>query len=108
MERKRPSLRSKNRKLTTVLSKTLSLGELRHRYTERIVSRINASAVSMVIPLVDRENPKVKEHPACYYNQAEMLIPALQEAPWLLKTPIVRNGNRMTVGYQPDVWEQWT
>ena len=58
--------------------------------------------------LLDRENPKVKEHPACYYNQAEMLIPALQEAPWLLKTPIVRNGSHMTVGYQPDVWEQWT
>jgi len=58
--------------------------------------------------LLDRENQKVREHPACYYNQAELLIPALQEAPWLLKTPIVRNGNRMTVGYQPEIWEQWT
>ena len=24
-----------------------------------------------------------------------------------LKTPIVRNGRQATVGYQPDVWEQW-
>ena len=58
--------------------------------------------------LIDRENPKVKEHPACYYNQENLLIPAIQEAPWLLKTPIVRNGNRVTVGYQPEIWETWT
>ena len=58
--------------------------------------------------LIDRENPKVKEHPACYYDRESLLIPAIQEAPWLLKTPIVRNGNRMTVGYQPEIWAQWT
>ena len=57
--------------------------------------------------LIDREDKKVKEHPACYYNQESLLIPAIQEAPWLLKTPIVRNGNRMTVGYQPEIWETW-
>jgi len=31
----------------------------------------------------------------------------VQEAPWLLRTPIVRNGSRMTAGYCPEVWEQW-
>lgn len=58
--------------------------------------------------LIDREDKKAKEHPACYYNQESLLIPAIQEAPWLLKTPIVRNGNRVTVGYQPEIWETWT
>ena len=58
--------------------------------------------------LIDRENPKVKEHPACYYNQENLLIPAIQEAPWLLRTPIVRNGNRMTVGYAPEIWAGWS
>ena len=58
--------------------------------------------------LIDREDLKVKEHPACYYNQESLLIPAIQEAPWLLKTPIVRNGNRITVGYQPEIWAQWS
>ena len=57
--------------------------------------------------LIDREDKKVKEHPACYYDKEELLIPAIRENPWLLKTPIVRNGNRITVGYQPDVWEKW-
>ena len=57
--------------------------------------------------LLDRENPKVKEHPACYYDRESLLLPAIQEAPWLLRTPIVRNGNKMTVGYAPEVWESW-
>ena len=26
----------------------------------------------------------------------------------LLKTPIVRNGKQATVGYQPEVWKNWT
>ena len=25
----------------------------------------------------------------------------------LFKTPIVRNGRKATVGYQPDVWKNW-
>lgn len=25
----------------------------------------------------------------------------------ILKTPIVRNGKKATVGYQPDVWKNW-
>lgn len=27
--------------------------------------------------------------------------------PLILRTPIVRNGNRATVGYAPDVWKTW-
>lgn len=27
--------------------------------------------------------------------------------PLLFKTPIVRNGSEVTVGYEPDVWKEW-
>ncbi len=57
--------------------------------------------------LLDRQDPRVREHPACYYDRAELLIPAIQEAPWLLKTPLVRNGNQVTQGVHPEIWEQW-
>lgn len=57
--------------------------------------------------LIDREDKKVKEHPACYYNQDSLLMAAILETTWLLKSPIVRNGSKATVGYQPDVWEEW-
>ena len=29
------------------------------------------------------------------------------EHPQVLRTPIVRNGKKATVGYQPDVWKSW-
>ena len=57
--------------------------------------------------LLDRQDPRVREHPACYYDRAELLIPAIQEAPWLLKTPLVRNGNQVTQGVHLEIWEQW-
>ena len=31
----------------------------------------------------------------------------LLENPVLIKTPIVRNGRKATVGYCPDVWQDW-
>ncbi len=31
----------------------------------------------------------------------------LYDHPKLMKTPIVRNGKRATVGFCPDVWETW-
>lgn len=77
----------------------------KHRLGEREI-RLMLKEIGME-KLLDRDNPKVKEHPACYYNREEMLIPAILESPWLLRTPLVRNGNRMTVGYEPDIWKNW-
>lgn len=57
--------------------------------------------------LIDREDKKVKEHPACYYDRESLLLPAILETPILLKSPIVRNGSKVTVGYTPDIWEEW-
>ncbi len=31
----------------------------------------------------------------------------LLEHPLLFKTPIVRNGGKSTIGYQPDIWKEW-
>ena len=31
----------------------------------------------------------------------------LLENPWFIKTPIVRNGKKATIGYCPDVWKDW-
>jgi len=34
--------------------------------------------------------------------ESELLADAL-----LFKTPIVRNGNNVTIGYQPEIWKKW-
>ncbi|MBR5961468.1 MAG: ArsC family transcriptional regulator [Clostridia bacterium] len=77
----------------------------KHKLGEREI-RMMISAIG-IEKLIDREDKKVKEHPACYYDREDLLIPAIQENPWLIRVPIVRNGNKMTIGYQPDIWAQW-
>jgi len=37
----------------------------------------------------------------------EDIIDKLFEMPTLLKSPIVRNGKQVTIGYCPDVWATW-
>ena len=77
----------------------------KHKLGEREI-RMMISAI-VIEKLIDRDDKKVKEHPACYYDREDLLIPAIQENPWLIRVPIVRNGNKMTIGYQPDIWAQW-
>ena len=77
----------------------------KHRLGEREV-QVMARAGGLQT-LIDREDKKVKEHPACYYNQDSLLMSAILETPWLLKSPILRNGSKVTVGYAPDTWEEW-
>lgn len=77
----------------------------KHRLGEREV-RLIVDAVG-IDAVIDREDKKVREHPACYYDRADFVIRAIIDEPWLLKTPVVRNGNRITVGYRPEVWDNW-
>ncbi len=64
--------------------------------------------IKKVIPLeelIDREGKQYKKRNMQYmvFNIEEELI----SDPLLLKTPIVRNGNEVTIGYQPDTWKNW-
>ncbi len=42
-----------------------------------------------------------------YLARAEDRFEKLLEDPALLRTPIVRNGKKATVGYAPEVWAEW-
>jgi len=61
-----------------------------------------------VIPLdelIDREGKQFKKRNLQYmvYNiEEELLNDSL-----LLRTPIVRNGKEVTIGYKSDVWKTW-
>lgn len=77
----------------------------KHRLGEREVQAM--SRAGGLSALIDREDKRVKEHPACYYDRDSLLLEAVLENPWLLKSPIVRCGAQVTVGYQPEVWTQW-
>ena len=55
--------------------------------------------------LVDTEGKRFKDRGFAYqdYDAAAELL----ADPLLLKTPIVRDGRRATVGYEPTVWTEW-
>jgi arsenate reductase (glutaredoxin) len=55
--------------------------------------------------LIDREGKEFARRNLKYltHNVEEELL----NDPLLLKTPIVRNGQKATVGYMPHVWKEW-
>ena len=42
-----------------------------------------------------------------YLAHDEDKLERLFEDPRLIRTPVVRNGKRATVGYRPEIWENW-
>ena len=55
--------------------------------------------------LIDQKHPDAPllNYLAYDADKAEKLL----DNPRLLRTPIVRNGKQATVGYCPEVWENW-
>lgn len=57
--------------------------------------------------LIDTESPLYKEKNVDRMTTPALIAEILLENPKLIKTPIVRNGQKATVGFVPDVWEGW-
>jgi len=56
--------------------------------------------------LIDCNGKQFQKRNLAYmvYNIEEELL----NDPLLFKTPIVRNGKFVTIGYQPDTWKEWS
>ncbi len=65
------------------------------------------NAVGGLDNVVDKDNKKYKNSVIEYLGSEEEKIEKLLEQPEFFKTPIVRNGQKATVGYCPDVWKEW-
>ena len=65
----------------------------------------NITRVIQIEELLNKEGKQYKKRNLefkVYSTEDELL-----NDPLLLKTPIVRNGNLVTLGYQPEVWNDW-
>ena len=62
----------------------------------------NAVGLETMIDKNDEDYPFVR-----YLASDEARLDKLFEDPYLLKTPIVRNGRQATVGFCPEVWKGW-
>jgi arsenate reductase-like glutaredoxin family protein len=68
-----------------------------------------ASRVGGLEALIDREGKRYVDRGLKYAAPTGARIEALLlDDPLLLRTPIVRNGQQATIGYQPDVWSTWS
>ena len=62
----------------------------------------NAVGIDNLVDEKDPDAPLVQ-----YLASNEAKLEKLFDCPWLIKTPVVRNGKQATVGYCPDVWKTW-
>ena len=64
------------------------------------------SAVGGMANLID-EKSKEYERQHIQYIVNDDVEERLLENPGMFKTPIVRNGKKATIGFQPDIWNEW-
>ena len=62
----------------------------------------NAVGLEAMIDENDQDYPLIQ-----YLASDEAKLEKLFEEPYLIKTPVVRNGRQATVGYCPEVWKDW-
>ena len=61
-------------------------------------------AVGGIDNLIDWENKSQEVTNMKYMSDARTKEDKVYEEPLLMKTPVVRNGNKATVGYCPEIW----
>ncbi|MCL2420569.1 MAG: ArsC family transcriptional regulator [Defluviitaleaceae bacterium] len=64
-------------------------------------------AVGGMSALIDEKSKEYKNLFIQYLGDQDDVEERLLENPGLFKTPIVRNGRNVTVGYQPEIWASW-
>ena len=72
------------------------------------MSRGELNSVKNAVGLDAMADPADQDYPLFQYlASAEAKLDKLYEQPYLIATPIVRNGKAATVGYCPDEWKKW-
>lgn len=79
-----------------MVSKGMSKGEL-----DSVIRAIGLRNI------IDTQSPLYKEKNLDRMTTPALITEILLEHPKLIKTPIVRNGQKATVGFVPEVWEGW-
>lgn len=70
----------------------------KHRLGKRELE-LFLSAAGGVRGLIDMDSEMVKSHPVAYTNDHEHILEYLAQTPALLKTPIIRDGNALMIGF---------
>ena len=72
------------------------------------MSRGELSSVKNAVGLENMIDESDQDYPLLQYlASSEAKLDKLYEDPYLIKTPVVRNGKQATVGYCPEIWKTW-
>ena len=72
------------------------------------MSRGELSSVKNAVGLEAMIDKDDEDYPLVQYLASDTAkLDKLYEEPFLIKTPVVRNGKQATVGYCPEVWKTW-
>ncbi|MFO7447518.1 MAG: ArsC family transcriptional regulator [Ignavibacteriaceae bacterium] len=76
--------------------------------SEKGISKGELENISRAVPveeLIDKDGKQFQKRNMKFmvYDTEEELL----ADPLLFKTPVVRNGNLVTTGYQPETWKNW-
>ncbi len=72
------------------------------------MSRGELSSVKNAVGLEALIDEKDQDYPLIQYLASnEAKLDKLYEDPYLIRTPVVRNGKQATVGYCPEIWKTW-
>jgi len=66
-----------------------------------------ARAAGSARALVDRRGMKALERPVAHMTDDNLILSELMNDPMALKSPIVRNGQKVTVGVDEAEWGKW-
>lgn len=56
--------------------------------------------------LVDRESSAALSHPVAHTDNEAVILEYLTEKPEFMRTPIVRDGQRVVIGEDPEGWQR--
>jgi len=65
------------------------------------------SAVGGMEALIDEKSSEYDSQYIKYLASKDDIEERLMGNPGMFKTPIVRNGKKATIGYQPEIWGKW-
>lgn len=84
---------------------------IKYQYIDLVkygMSRGELQSVKNAVGLENLVDPKDPDYPLFQYlASVDAKLDKLYEIPEMIRTPVVRNGKKATVGYCPEVWKDW-
>ncbi|HEY3423333.1 MAG TPA: arsenate reductase family protein [Negativicutes bacterium] len=85
--------------------------KIKYQFIDLAVKGLSKGELNSVKTAVGLENLVDKTSKEYKNSNLQYIVHNIEDVlltnPLLFKTPIVRNGQKSTIGYHPDIWKQW-